>query len=615
MKNNFWIKLAFTFIVLLIIPFQISSLEKFDLTQYRILKYENVVGITVSSGFIVSTDNGKTWTQRNNGLPEKVVYPFAGDEYRRLTSIYVDPVNSDRIAITDSSTLFITKDGGWNWEIIQTGGPVKSSNYFTSVSLDSGNIDRIILGTSFNGIFETFNSGNSWEKSPLDLSPLYKGAGFYEEISGLSLDPSNSNRLFIATGFSSSVFTANYLDNKLANFKETKILPSLTIKGFDIKKTGIGVYTKNYYYYKDNNNNFWNTDIPLITKEKSIVIPEDNGRLVNSMDKTGLYVNSFHGSGDRLDAHIAFMKKHGLNSMVIDMKDDEGKITYNTSLELPGDLGAVRNRLNLELLLEKAHENGIYVIGRIVVFKDPMLYNYSNNAYSIWDFKKDAPWGYLIKQTDSETGEEIFIQREFWVDPYSEFVWRYNIAIAEELQSLGIDEIQFDYIRFPSDGNLSTAKYRSKRPGMTKIDALESFIRVAREKIFIPISTDLYGFNSWYRMGNWIGQNIEMLADYVDVISPMFYPSHFPGSFMDNMEYLERAKYIYNEGTRRARIITENRSLIRPYVQAFLIGKELEMEYEEYTSYLDLQIEGINEAGGSGYTMWNNSNRYYMVAD
>ncbi|MCK5674852.1 MAG: hypothetical protein KAH95_15845, partial [Spirochaetales bacterium] len=72
---------------------------------------------------------------------------------------------------------------------------------------------------------------------------------------------------------------------------------------------------------------------------------------------------------------------------------------------------------------------------------------------------------------------------------------------------------------------------------------------------------------------------------------------------------------IYNEGTRRARIITENRSLIRPYVQAFLIGKELEMEYEEYTSYLDLQIEGLNEAGGSGYTMWNNSNRYYMVAD
>ena len=150
---------------------------------------------------------------------------------------------------------------------------------------------------------------------------------------------------------------------------------------------------------------------------------------------------------------------------------------------------------------------------------------------------------------------------------------------------------------------------------MTKIDALESFMRIAREKIFIPISTDLYGFNSWYRMGNWIGQNIEMLADYVDVISPMYYPSHFPASFLSDMEYLERAKYIYSEGTRRAGIITKNRALIRPYVQAFLIGEELNMEYEEYTRYLEVQIEGVNEAGGSGYTMWNNSNRYYMVAD
>ncbi len=615
MKNIFWIKLVLILIISLIIPGQISSLEKYDLTQYWVLENENIVGITVSSGFIVSIDNGKTWSQRNNGLPEKVVYPFAGDEYRRLTSIYVDPVNLDRIAITDSSTLFVTNDGGWNWELIKTGGPVKSSNYFTSVSLDSGNMDRIILGTSFNGIFETLDSGNSWKESSLDLSFLYRGAGFYEEISALGIDPFKNNNIYIAAGFSRNIFFGDSRNGQITPIETTKIFTNGPVKGFDLRKEGFGVYSDNSYLYKNFEDDIWEISTPLITKEEISVNPEDIGRITSSMDKSGLYVNSFHGSGDRLDSHIAFMKKHGLNSMVIDMKDDEGKITYNTSLDLPGDLGAVRNRLDLEILLEKAHENGIYVIGRIVVFKDPMLYKYSNNAYSIWDFKKDAPWGNLIKQTNSETGEDTFVQREFWVDPYSEFVWRYNIAIAEELQNLGIDEIQFDYIRFPSDGNLSTANYRSKRPGMTKIDALESFIRIAREKIFIPISTDLYGFNSWYRMGNWIGQNIEMLADYVDVISPMFYPSHFPGSFMDNLEYLERAKYIYNEGTRRARIITDNRSLIRPYVQAFLIGEELKMEYEEYTTYLDLQIEGINEAGGSGYTMWNNSNRYYMVRD
>lgn len=615
MKNIFWFKYILTLTIFLIIPFNLSSLDNTDITQYRILKDQNVVGITASMGFVVSNDDGKTWTQRNHGLNGKVVYPFAENEFRRLTSLYVDPLNFDRIAVTDSSTLFITLDGGWNWDLVKTGGAVKRSNYFTSVSLDPVNSERIILGTSFNGIFETMNGGTTWQSSSLDLSPLYRGAGFYEEISGLGIDPRNTDRIYIASGFSSDIFSGEYPDGKIIQIENPGLYTEGAVIGFDIKEEGLRIYSENSNYYKDFKDKTWESFTPLFAAKDTSDSPENIERISSSRDKTGLYVNSFHGSGDRLDAHIAFMKKHGLNSMVIDMKDDEGRITYNTSLELPLELGAVRKRFELETLLEKAHENDIYVIGRIVVFKDPILYKYSANAYSIWDFKKEAPWGNFMKQTDSETGEVTYVQREFWVDPFSEFVWRYNIAIAEELQSLGVDEIQFDYIRFPSDGDLSKAQYRSKRSGMTKIDALESFMRVAREKVFIPISTDLYGFNSWYRMGNWIGQNIEMLADYVDVISPMFYPSHFPGSFMSNLEYLERAKFIYSEGTRRARIITENRSLIRPYVQAFLIGKELKMEYEEYTSYLDLQIEGLNEAGGSGYTMWNNSNKYYMVRD
>ena len=614
-KNNFLYALAVALFVSLFLPAGISSIEKIDLTQYVLLSSTDVIGITASKGFIISTDNGKNWTQRNNGLPFKVVYPFADDEYRRLTSLYVDPVDTNRIAVTNSSNIYISLDGGWNWEEIETGGPVKRSNYFTSISLDPSNRDRIILGTSFNGIFETINNGKSWEQAELNLDILYRGAGFYEEISCLGVDPDNSNKLFIAAGFSNEIFTGNYLDKKLTLLESSKLLSEDTILGFDIKKEGLGVYAGNSYYFKEDGNSLWKSTVPLFTVKEADLNPEDIDRLSSSSDKKGIYVNSYHGSGERLEAHFAFMKKNGYNSMVIDMKDDEGKLTYNTNLELPNELGAVRQRFDLKLLLEKAKKNNIYVIGRIVVFKDPVLYKYSNSAYSIWDFKKEAPWGNYMKQTDADTGEVTWVQREFWVDPYSEFVWRYNIAIAEELQSLGIDEVQFDYIRFPSDGDLSTAQYRSRRPGMTKIDALESFMRVAREKIFIPISTDLYGFNSWYRMGNWIGQNIEMLADYVDVISPMYYPSHFPSSFMNNMEYLERAKYIYSEGTRRARIITENRSLIRPYVQAFLIGKELKMEYEEYTSYLDLQIEGVEEAGGSGYTMWNNSNRYYMVKE
>jgi hypothetical protein len=114
-------------------------------------------------------------------------------------------------------------------------------------------------------------------------------------------------------------------------------------------------------------------------------------------------------------------------------------------------------------------------------------------------------------------------------------------------------------------------------------------------------------------MGNWIGQSTEMLAEYVDVICPMYYPSHFPREFMPKEPYLERARRIYYEGTQRARAVLDGRSLVRPYVQAFLIGGELAMGVPEYSRYLVNQIEGCLSASSSGFTMWNASNRYYMV--
>ena len=206
-------------------------------------------------------------------------------------------------------------------------------------------------------------------------------------------------------------------------------------------------------------------------------------------------------------------------------------------------------------------------------------------------------------------------QREFWVDPYAAEVWKYNVAVAAEIAGRGVDEIQFDYIRFPSDGPVERAGYRHRRPGMTRIDAIESFLALAREQVRVPISTDLFGFNSWYRSGNWIGQNIEVLSEYVDVISPMFYPSHFPNDFLSDRSYLERAHDIYAKGVRRARHLVQGRSYIRPYVQAFLIGGELRMEEGEYGRYLTRQLEGNRAAGGTGFTLWNASNRYYMVIE
>ena len=243
---------------------------------------------------------------------------------------------------------------------------------------------------------------------------------------------------------------------------------------------------------------------------------------------------------------------------------------------------------------------GLYLIGRIVVFRDKQLYNADNFQYAAWDKPAQGPWRYLKKSVDDLTGEETFYQGEYWVDPYSEQVWNYNIDIAREMQDKGVDEVQFDYIRFPSDGDIGGITWRFRRPGMGKLEALESFLAKAREYLSIPISTDVYGYCGWARISNWVAQNIEMYSRYVDVIQPMFYPSHFPRDFLGSMDYLPRAKYIYEEGTKRSAYIVEGRSVIRPYVQAFRIGGETSFPPPVYSAYLLNQVHGAARGRGLG---------------
>ena len=321
------------------------------------------------------------------------------------------------------------------------------------------------------------------------------------------------------------------------------------------------------------------------------------------VERRGLYVSPAFASGDELAAHLVFASEHGLNSLVVDFKDDRGRLTYDSQLPLAADIGAVEAQFALGDLLEAAHEAGMYLIARVVVFKDQRLYAYQDHRYAVRDARTGEPWG---NRVDGQV-------REHWVDPYSPFVWEYNGAVAAELAERGVDEVQFDYIRFPSDGNTSVIDYRYRREGMTKIDAIESFLVLTRQRLDLPISIDLFGFNSWYRMGPWIGQNLEYLAPYVDAVSPMFYPSHFPAGFLAGLPYATRAQLIYQEGSRRARLLAGPGVAVRPYVQAFLIGEELQMQPDGYREYLLRQLQGAALGGASGFTLWNASNRYYMV--
>ena len=328
--------------------------------------------------------------------------------------------------------------------------------------------------------------------------------------------------------------------------------------------------------------------------------------------RNGIYIRGDRAA-EALQEYLDLLARHGLDSLVIDFKNDHGRLSYDSELPLARAMGAAPGPIKLDRLIADAHAAGIYVIARLVVFKDPYLYDWDNHRVAIWDGELDEPWRHLVLAEGDDPDTKV--QREHWVDPFAPEVWDYNVAVAEELAARGVDEIQFDYIRFPSDGPTERARYRHRRPGMRRMDAIESFLALARERLQVPISTDLFGFNSWYRAGNFIGQDIGVLAEYADVISPMFYPSHFPSHFLHDRSYVDRAYAIYETGVRRAQRMVQGRAHIRPYVQAFLIGPELRMEEDEYGRYLTRQLDGNRAAAGSGFTLWNASNRYYMVTE
>lgn len=337
-----------------------------------------------------------------------------------------------------------------------------------------------------------------------------------------------------------------------------------------------------------------------LTQIKSLYLPANQGRTKSGQDEI-----------------IQTLKDNKLNSIVIDMKDDYGLLRYNTQDPLVKEKGFVSQyAVDLDQFVERFKSEDIYLIARIVVFKDKHLSQYNGGKYAVWNKSSQSRWVGTKGEkeiTDEEgnvTGTETLYYDEHWVDPYCHEVWEYNVAVAKELIRRGFDEVQFDYIRFPTDGtNLWQASYRWQDKGMDKESALISFLSYARQNIEAPIGIDIYGANGWYRSGARTGQDVELLSEYVDVICPMFYPSHFEQPFLAHAPAAERPYRIYFFGTYRNSIIARNKSVIRPWTQAFYLGVSYDKKYYN-ADYVQRQIYGVRDAANHGYMYWNNIGRY-----
>jgi hypothetical protein len=326
-----------------------------------------------------------------------------------------------------------------------------------------------------------------------------------------------------------------------------------------------------------------------------------------ALNREGFYLPVNHALDPKaLSRYVQILDTKKLNMVVIDMKDDYGRLRFTPKNPAITAKGRVFNPVDLEQFVPTMKAHGAYLVARIVVFKDPELYKKEGNKFAVWDGSLNSPWQGYYENTDGSRTE----YDEKWVDPYSEEVWAYIANISRELHERGFDEIQFDYIRFPTDGmNLNQAKFRWRDAGMDMESAILSFLRYVRSNVDAPISIDIYGANGWYRTGARTGQEVEVLARYVDVICPMYYPSHFEQTFLANNPPELRPYRIYYLGTLRAMTIARNQAIIRPYLQAFYMNVAYDRKYYN-NDYVLRQLLGVQQAGNYGYTYWNNVGRY-----
>ena len=296
----------------------------------------------------------------------------------------------------------------------------------------------------------------------------------------------------------------------------------------------------------------------------------------------------------KLDQY-AELRRVGLNTLELDVKDENGQVGF-VSADLPALAradGAARPYYDPRLAAATAHARGLYLVGRIVVFEDPTL-TAARPELAIHD-RSGAVW-----RTNGGLG---------WADPYDTRVWAYDVAIAAAAARAGFDEIQFDYVRFPSDGDLSQIVYPRRRaePKGVTIARFLAYASTRLHRLGVRVSADVFGLAATHDLG--IGQVPRRLGAHLDAIYPMVYPSHYaPGEYgiQDPSAYPGRIVAHSLLDFRRA--LRGEKARVVPWLQDFSLGKTYTLI--EVTD----QIAAARRQHAGGFLLWNPEGLYTQDA-
>ncbi|MGG3282272.1 putative glycoside hydrolase [Paenibacillus solani] len=317
----------------------------------------------------------------------------------------------------------------------------------------------------------------------------------------------------------------------------------------------------------------------------------------------GIYVTAYSAGGSRMNQLVDLMDNTDLNAMVIDIKDDEGYITYKTDNPKLQELGKPQPFIrDIDQLMKRLKKHDIYPIARIVVFKDTILakknpeLSFRKGDGSVW----------------ANGGGDSF------VNPYSKEVWDYNIEIAKEAAKLGFKEIQFDYVRFPEGFEKRADSLKYTKTEQSRVDVISDFVQYAREELAplgIRVSVDIFGYAASVPAAEGIGQDFVKISKNVDIISPMVYPSHYTagwfGSPVPDKAPYQTIKGSMEDTHKKLEELGEQKPIIRPWIQDFTASWLGSGNYAKYgKKEVEEQIRALKDTNVEEYLLWNASNRY-----
>ncbi len=321
----------------------------------------------------------------------------------------------------------------------------------------------------------------------------------------------------------------------------------------------------------------------------------------------GIYVSAYvAGTPSMLDSLLAEIDKTEINTLVIDLKDDFGRVACEMDSPLVKELGSVRVYIqDVDAMMKKLDEHGIYAIARIPAFRDA------------WVGSTRPEW--CVKYADGT----VFVDRDgnTWVNPYKREAWDYLVEVGVQAKKLGFDEVQFDYLRFCTEPGMENVVFdEADVNGRSRTDIVCEFMEYAYQKLKnqgLFVSADVFGaiINSDIN-ANAVGQIYGELAKHVDYISPMVYPSHYGNGYYgidypDTRPYetiatalMDSRKELYFAGKDGGHMAT-----VRPWLQDFT-ATWLTHHIPYGPKQVREQIHATYDAGYDEWLLWDASCRY-----